>query len=44
MGLNAIYAYVGSELLADVLSQTHIGNGSNAATATPWIYEHLFKP
>jgi len=43
MGLNAICAYVGSELLSEILSQTRIGNGSNAATISTWIYEYLFK-
>jgi predicted acyltransferase len=44
MGLNAIFAFVGSGLVARILIKTHIGNGSNAPTTYTWIYQHLFKP
>ncbi|MDZ8052195.1 MAG: acyltransferase family protein [Aulosira sp. ZfuVER01] len=44
MGLNAIFAFVGSGFVARILIKTHIGNGSDASTTYTWIYEHLFKP
>ncbi|BAY89195.1 MULTISPECIES: acyltransferase family protein [unclassified Tolypothrix] len=44
MGLNAIFAFVGSGFVARILIKTHIGNGSDAPTTYTWIYGHLFKP
>ncbi|MBD2211742.1 DUF5009 domain-containing protein [Nostoc linckia FACHB-104] len=44
MGLNAIFAFVGSGFIARILIKTRIGNGSDAPTTYTWIYEHLFKP
>ncbi|QIR35520.1 DUF5009 domain-containing protein [Tolypothrix sp. PCC 7910] len=44
MGLNAIFAFVGSGFVARILIKTHIGNSSDAPTTYTWIYEHLFKP
>ena len=44
MGLNAIFAFVGSGLVARILIKTHVGTGSDALTTYTWIYQHLFKP
>ncbi|BAY64193.1 hypothetical protein NIES22_42880 [Calothrix brevissima NIES-22] len=44
MGLNAIFAFVGSGLVARILIKTHVGNDSDAPTTYTWIYQHLFQP
>ncbi|WP_277878032.1 acyltransferase family protein [Tolypothrix sp. FACHB-123] len=43
MGLNAIFAFVGSGLFARILIKTRIGIGSDAPSTYTWIYQHLFK-
>jgi predicted acyltransferase len=44
MGLNAIFAFVGSGVVARILTKTHVGTANDAPTTYKWIYEHLFKP
>lgn len=44
MGLNAIFAFVGSGVVARILTKTHVGTGNDAPTTYKWIYEHLFRP
>lgn len=43
MGLNAIFAFVGSGLFARILIKTRVGTGSDAPTTSTWIYQHVFK-
>ncbi|HIK30400.1 MAG TPA: DUF5009 domain-containing protein [Oscillatoriales cyanobacterium M59_W2019_021] len=43
MGLNAIFLFVGSGLVARILLYTHIGTGENAPNTYTWIYENLFQ-
>ncbi|GJD22496.1 hypothetical protein RIVM261_074520 [Rivularia sp. IAM M-261] len=42
MGLNAIFLFVGSGLLARILNKTQIGVGEKAPSTYTWIYENLF--
>lgn len=44
MGLNAIFLFVASGIVARVLLKTHIGSGENAPTTYTWIYENWFVP
>ncbi|MEG5041467.1 MULTISPECIES: heparan-alpha-glucosaminide N-acetyltransferase domain-containing protein [unclassified Microcoleus] len=44
MGLNAIFLFVASGIVARVLLKTHIGSGGNAPTTYTWIYENWFVP
>ena len=44
MGLNAIFLFVASGIVARILLKTHIGTGANAATTYTWIYENWFVP
>ncbi|MDB9315696.1 heparan-alpha-glucosaminide N-acetyltransferase domain-containing protein [Spirulina sp. CS-785/01] len=44
MGLNAIFVFVASGLLARVLYQTSIGTGENAPSTYTWLYQTLFEP
>ncbi|MEH1910381.1 hypothetical protein [Nostoc sp.] len=44
MGLNAIFAFVGSGFVVRILIKNHIGTGTEATTTYTWIYTHLFKP
>ncbi|MFM7364932.1 MAG: acyltransferase family protein [Cuspidothrix sp.] len=43
MGLNAIFLFVGSGLLARLLMKTPIGNGTEAISVKTWIYQHWFS-
>ena len=44
MGVNAIFLFVASGIVARILLKTHIGTGANAPTTYTWIYENLFVP
>ena len=44
MGLNAIFLFVASGILARILLKTHIGTGANAPKTYTWIYENWFVP
>ncbi|MEG4854621.1 heparan-alpha-glucosaminide N-acetyltransferase domain-containing protein [Microcoleus sp. B5-D4] len=44
MGLNAIFLFVASGIVARLLLKTHIGTGENAPTTYSWIYENWFVP
>jgi len=44
MGLNAIFLFVASGIVARILLKTHIGTGANAPTTYTWIYENWFVP
>ncbi|MEG4329795.1 DUF5009 domain-containing protein, partial [Microcoleus sp. herbarium5] len=44
MGLNAIFLFVASGIVARILLKTHIGSGENASTTYTWIYEKWFVP
>ncbi|MBD1827742.1 heparan-alpha-glucosaminide N-acetyltransferase domain-containing protein [Microcoleus vaginatus GB1-A2] len=44
MGLNAIFLFVASGIVARILLKTHIGTGENAPTTYTWIYENWFLP
>jgi len=44
MGLNAIFLFVASGIVARILLKTHIGSGANAPTTYTWIYENWFLP
>ncbi|HEY9811889.1 MAG TPA: heparan-alpha-glucosaminide N-acetyltransferase domain-containing protein [Halomicronema sp.] len=44
MGLNAIFLFVGSGIVARFLIKTHIGTGEKTATTYTWIYQNLFLP
>ncbi|MEG5051172.1 MULTISPECIES: heparan-alpha-glucosaminide N-acetyltransferase domain-containing protein [unclassified Microcoleus] len=44
MGLNAIFLFVASGIVARILLKTHIGTGENAPTTYTWIYENWFVP
>jgi len=44
MGVNAIFLFVGSGIVARILLKTHIGTGANAPTTYTWIYENWFVP
>jgi predicted acyltransferase len=44
MGLNAIFLFVASGIVARLLLKTHIGSGETAPTTYTWIYENWFVP
>lgn len=44
MGLNAIFLFVASGLVARMLLYTHIGTGEKAPSTYTWIYENAFQP
>jgi len=44
MGVNAIFLFVASGIVARILLKTHIGSGGNAPTTYTWIYENWFVP
>jgi predicted acyltransferase len=44
MGLNAIFLFVASGIVARIILKTHIGTGANAPTTYTWIYENWFVP
>jgi predicted acyltransferase len=44
MGLNAIFLFVASGIVARILLKTFIGTGANAPTTYTWIYENWFVP
>lgn len=44
MGVNAIFLFVASGIVARILLKTHIGTGANAPTTYTWIYENWFVP
>jgi len=44
MGLNAIFLFVASGIVARILLKTHIGTGANSSTTYTWIYENWFLP
>jgi predicted acyltransferase len=44
MGLNAIFLFVASGIVARFLLKTHIGNGKTAPSTYTWIYENWFVP
>ena len=41
LGLNAIFVYVGSELMMKLLEKTHVGSGIRSPSTYQWLYEHL---
>jgi len=43
MGLNAIFLFVGSGIVARILHKTHIGTGDKAPSTYGWIYENIFQ-
>ncbi|NES23745.1 MAG: DUF5009 domain-containing protein [Symploca sp. SIO3E6] len=43
MGLNAIFLFVGSGIVARILHKTHIGAGDDAPSTYAWIYENIFQ-
>jgi predicted acyltransferase len=44
MGVNAIFLFVASGIVARILLKTHIGTGANPPTTYTWIYENWFVP
>jgi predicted acyltransferase len=44
MGLNAIFLFVASGIVARILLKTHIGSGDTDPTTYTWIYENWFLP
>jgi len=44
MGLNAIFLFVASGIVARILLKTHIGTGANSSTTYTWIYDNWFVP
>ena len=44
VGLNAIFVFVASGIVARILLKTHIGQGENAPSIYTWLYETLFQP
>ncbi len=44
MGLNAIFLFVASGIVARLLFKTHIGIAKTAPTTYTWIYENWFVP
>jgi predicted acyltransferase len=44
MGLNAIFLFVASGIVARLLLKTHIGIGKTAPSTYTWIYENWFVP
>ncbi|NET62125.1 MAG: DUF1624 domain-containing protein [Symploca sp. SIO2E6] len=43
MGLNAIFLFVGSGIVARILHKTRIGTGDEASSTYAWIYENIFQ-
>ncbi|NEP14227.1 MAG: DUF1624 domain-containing protein [Symploca sp. SIO2C1] len=43
MGLNAIFLFVGSGMIARILHKTHIGTGDEAPSTYAWIYQNIFQ-
>ncbi|MEG4317825.1 MULTISPECIES: DUF5009 domain-containing protein [unclassified Microcoleus] len=44
MGLNAIFLFVASGIVARLLLKTHVGGDKTAPTTYTWIYENWFIP
>ena len=44
MGLNAIFLFVASGIVARILLKTHIGSGESDPSTYTWIYENWFLP
>jgi len=44
MGLNAIFLFVASGLVARILYRTRVGSGDEAPRTYTWLYETLFVP
>lgn len=44
MGLNAIFLFVASAVLARIIIYTKIGTSENAQSIKTWIYESFFQP
>jgi predicted acyltransferase len=44
MGLNAIFLFVASGIVARILLKTHIGSGEKPPSTYTWIYENWFLP
>ncbi|MGL5065622.1 MAG: acyltransferase family protein [Microcoleus sp.] len=44
MGVNAIFLFVASGIVARILLKTRIGTGETASTTYNWIYENWFVP
>ncbi len=44
MGLNAIFLFVASGIVARILLKTHIGSGQKPPSTYTWIYENWFLP
>ena len=44
MGVNAIFLFVASGIVARIFLKTHIGTGAKAPTTYTWIYENWFVP
>ncbi len=44
MGLNAIFLFVSSGIVARILLKTHIGSGEKPPSTYTWIYENWFLP
>ena len=44
MGVNAIFLFVASGIVARILLKTHIGSGDTDPTTYTWIYENWFLP
>ncbi|MEG4394557.1 heparan-alpha-glucosaminide N-acetyltransferase domain-containing protein [Microcoleus sp. BROC3] len=44
MGLNAIFLFVASGIVARILLKTHIGSGESPPSTYTWIYENWFLP
>ncbi|MEZ2321311.1 MAG: acyltransferase family protein [Microcoleus sp.] len=44
MGLNAIFLFVASGIVARILLKTHIGSGDSPPSTYTWIYENWFLP
>ncbi|MBD0393615.1 MAG: DUF1624 domain-containing protein [Microcoleus sp. C1-bin4] len=44
MGVNAIFLFVASGIVARILLKTHIGSGDTHPTTYTWIYENWFLP
>jgi predicted acyltransferase len=43
MGLNAIFLFVASGIVARFLIKSHIGSGENAPTTYTWLYQTFFQ-
>lgn len=44
LGLNAIFLFVASGIVARILLKTHIGSGEKPPSTYTWIYENWFVP